>query len=81
MCSLIVRTVRGLAQNLDHRQDGIADNVALTRRKEVNGKPAAAHNVTISAAADELSMNHRPGWRGISALSSTPSTMHFFPIF
>ncbi len=26
-------------------------------------------------------MNHRPGWVGISALSITPSTVHFLPIF
>ena len=35
----------------------------------------------LSAAADELSMNHRPLCVGISALSSTPSTVHFLPIF
>jgi hypothetical protein len=26
-------------------------------------------------------MNQRPGWVGASALSSTPSTVHFRPIF
>jgi hypothetical protein len=41
----------------------------------------AAHSVTISAAAEEESMNHRPECVGISALSSTPSTTHFLPIF
>ena len=49
--------------------------------KKWTTKPAAAHSVTISAAADELSMNHSPACDGISALSSTPSTTHFLPIF
>ena len=44
-------------------------------------KPEAAHSVTISAAADDESMNHRPGWVGISALSITPSTVQTLPIF
>jgi hypothetical protein len=26
-------------------------------------------------------MNHRPGLVGVSALSSTPTTLQFFPIF
>ena len=43
--------------------------------------PAAAQSVTISAAADELSMNQRPACVGISALSSTPSTVQRRPIF
>jgi hypothetical protein len=41
----------------------------------------AAQSVTISAAALLLSMNHRPGWVGASALSSTPSTVQLRPIF
>ena len=37
--------------------------------------------MTISAAADEESINHNPGPVGISALSNTPSTRHFFADF
>ena len=36
MCSLIVRTVRGLRAELDHRQDRVADHVALAGREEVD---------------------------------------------
>ena len=48
-----------------------------------DGALTAADSVsfTISAAADDESMNHRPGPVGASPLSITPSTMHFLPIF
>ena len=49
--------------------------------KKCTVKPAAAQSVTISAAAEDESMNHRPGPLGASALSSTPSTWHLRPIF
>ncbi len=49
--------------------------------KKCTAKPAAPSNVSISAAAEDESMNHRPGPVGISALSMTPSTMHLRPIF
>ncbi|SIK49245.1 Uncharacterised protein [Mycobacteroides abscessus subsp. abscessus] len=49
--------------------------------KKCTAYPDAAHSVTISAAADDESMNHSPDDVGISALSSTPSTLHCLPIF
>ena len=81
MCSLMVRTVRGLAQSLITGRIGLPMTLPWPVGKKCTAKPAAAHSVTISAAAEELSMNHSPGCVGASALSSTPSTTHFFPIF
>jgi hypothetical protein len=49
--------------------------------KKCTAKPEAAHRVTISAAAEEESMNHKPEPVGVSALPNTPSTMHSLPIF
>jgi len=37
--------------------------------------------MTISAAAEDESMNRRQSLLGVPALSSTPSTTHFLPIF
>jgi hypothetical protein len=81
MCSLIVRTVRGLAQSLITGRIGLPMTLPCPVGKKWTTKPDAAHSVTISAAADDESMNHRPGPVGTSALSSTPSTTHLRPIF
>ncbi len=63
MCSLIVRTVRGFAQILITGRIGLPMTLPCPVGKKWTTKPDAAHSVTISAAADELSMNHRPGVR------------------
>ena len=63
MCSLIVRTVRGLAQILMTGRIGLPITLPCPVGKKWTTKPDAAHSVTISAAADEVSMNHRPGPR------------------
>src|SRR5688500_3974282 len=81
MCSDIVRTVRGFAQSLITGRIGLPMTLPCPVGKKCTAYPAAAHSVTISAAAEDESMNHRPGPVGISALSSTPSTTHLRPIF
>ena len=81
MCSLIKRTVRGLAQILITGTIALPITLPWPVGKKCTAKPEAAQRVTISAAAEEESMNHKPGPVGVSALSSTPSTMHCLPIF
>ena len=71
-----------IGRQFDHRQDRVADDVSLARGEEVNHKAGGgAYRVTISAAAEEESMNHKPGPVGASALSRAPITLHFLPIF
>src|SRR5258706_4782318 len=81
MCSDIVRTVRGFAQSLITGRIGLPITVPCPVGKKCTVYPAAAHSVTISAAAEDESMNQRPGAVGVSALSSTPSIRHLRPIF
>ena len=59
--------------------DIVAD--AKARPGKLNyGSWSVGNPVHLGSALLE-SMNHRPGWVGISALSITPSTLHFLPIF
>src|SRR5688572_3232412 len=81
ICSDIVRTVRGLAHSLITGTIGLPMTLPWPVGNKCTAKPDAAHSVTISAAAEDESMNHRPGCVGCSALSNTPSTMHWRPIF
>ena len=81
MCSLIVRCVRGLAVSLITGTIGLPMTLPWPVGKVCTAKPEAAQSVTISAAAEDESMNQSPLWVGSSALSSTPSTVHFLPIF
>ena len=81
MCSLIVRTVRGFAQIFMTGTIAFPMTLPCPVGKKCTAKPDAAHSVTISAAAEDESINHKPGPVGISALSITPSTRHFLPIF
>src|SRR6185503_6582107 len=81
MCSDIVRTVLGFAHSLITGRLGLPITLPWPVGKKCTTYPAAAHRVTISAAAEDESMNHSPGPVGVSALSSTPSTWHLRPIF
>src|SRR5204863_8263068 len=80
MCSPMVRTVRGLAHSLITGRIGLPMTLPWPVGKKCTTYPAAAQSVTISAAADDESMNHRPGKVGASALSRMPSTTHLRPI-
>src|SRR5262249_16390946 len=77
----MVRTVRGFAHSLITGMMGLPMTLPWPVGKKCTTYPDAAHSVTISAAADDESMNQRPGLDGSSALSSTPITLHFLPIF
>ncbi len=51
----------GVCREFDDRQNRVADDVALSVGKKCTAKPAAATRVTISAAAEEESINQSPG--------------------
>ncbi len=66
-CSDIVATVSGFALNLMTGTTGLPMTLPCPVVKKWTTEPAAAHSVTISAAADDESIKLRPGLRGSSA--------------
>ena len=68
ICSLIVRTVRGLAQSLITGRIGLPITLPWPVGKKCTVYPAAAQSVTISAAAEMVTLCAASGF-----------VVHFFP--
>ncbi len=81
MCSLIVSQVIGLAESLMTGTMGLPITFPWPVGKRWITAPDAAHSVTASAAADDVSMNQLPFPEGASAGSRQPTNLVFLPSF
>ena len=77
----MVSHVSGFADSLMTGSIGFPITLPCPVGNRCTTAPEAAHSVTASAAADEVSMYHKPLPVGASAGSRQPTYLHFFPIF
>src|ERR1700749_3465922 len=81
MCSLMVEQGRGLPEILMTGSMGLPMMLPWPVGNKCTTAPDAAHKVTASAAADDVSMNHRPLPFGASAGLRQPTNFVFLPSF
>src|ERR1017187_3316385 len=81
MCSLIVEQVIGFPESLMTGSMGLPMTLPWPVGNKCTTAPDAAHKVTASAAADEVSMNQSPLLLGASAGLRQPTNLVFLPSF